>query len=285
MAGGFIVHNCGTPVVSTSWGVFPEVIINGLNGFRCQTLREWLDAIEACKTLDRRAIAQHARAHYSLEAVGPLYTHAFEMIANINKGGWYHNCPDGRADIANRNDLGAWLTTHKLTGTGAEIGVFQGANAKQILSTWPGYLLLVDPWKAQEADVPKDCLADYDFDSAFADTLEKLKDYRDRFEFMRMTSDEAANSVADGSLDFVYLDGKHYLPQIRRDIERWWLKVKPGGLFCGHDYCDRDEPGFLCEVKTEVDRFVAENNLQKQFSTTRETGVHTLSWLLLKPKP
>ena len=83
---------CGTPVIATSWGVFPEVLQQGVNGFCCQTLREWLDAVEICKTIDRGAVSQHARERYSFKAVGPMYTRAFKQLYNLRGAGWYTDC-------------------------------------------------------------------------------------------------------------------------------------------------------------------------------------------------
>ena len=79
----------GTPLLATSWGAFTETIEEGVSGFRCQTLREWLEAVEACKTLDRKTISDRARRLYSLEACGRQYTRAFNMLHGLGGEGWY----------------------------------------------------------------------------------------------------------------------------------------------------------------------------------------------------
>lgn len=83
---------CGTPLVAVDYGAFTETVIDGVTGFRCKTLREWLDAIEACKHLDRGTVAAHARATYSLQACSKLYDRAFRMIRDLNGPGWYTGC-------------------------------------------------------------------------------------------------------------------------------------------------------------------------------------------------
>lgn len=83
---------CGTPLVSVDFGAFTETVEDGVTGYRCKTLREWLDAIELCKTIDRRKVAETARAKYSLEACGEKYARAFRMISNLDRGGWYEGC-------------------------------------------------------------------------------------------------------------------------------------------------------------------------------------------------
>ncbi len=80
---------CGTPLVATDYGAFTETVQHGFNGFRCKTLADWLDALEQVTTLDRAAIANDARAKYSLEACGKLYDEAFQKIAQLYERGWY----------------------------------------------------------------------------------------------------------------------------------------------------------------------------------------------------
>jgi predicted O-methyltransferase YrrM len=43
------------------------------------------------------------------------------------------------------------------------------------------------------------------------------------------------HSFADGSLDMVYIDACHRYDDVLSDLERWWPKVKPGGILAGHD--------------------------------------------------
>ena len=63
-----------------------------------------------------------------------------------------------------------------------------------------------------------------------------MKTYPDRTTFLRMTSDEAATHIPDGSLDFVFIDGLHTYDQVKIDCQNFYPKVKSGGLFAGHDY-------------------------------------------------
>lgn len=50
------------------------------------------------------------------------------------------------------------------------------------------------------------------------------------------TSLRAARTFADGSLDFVYIDGNHTRESVLEDCRAWWPKIKPGGTLAGHDY-------------------------------------------------
>ena len=80
---------CGTPLIASDYGAFSETVIPGVTGFRCKTLRDWLEAIERADSLDRQAIATHARSTYSLEACGRQYDKAFQQMSELHDKGWY----------------------------------------------------------------------------------------------------------------------------------------------------------------------------------------------------
>jgi predicted O-methyltransferase YrrM len=67
-----------------------------------------------------------------------------------------------------------------------------------------------------------------------------------------MSSQQAAQLFADGSLDFVFIDAAHGFDDVRADLACWWPKIRPGGLLAGHDY-NADWPG----VVRAVDEFFA----------------------------
>jgi glycosyltransferase involved in cell wall biosynthesis len=79
---------CGTPVVSVDYGAMTETVQEGM-GFRCHTLSDWLEGIEAVGDLDRQYIASVARAKYSLEACGAKYDKIFRQISQLSDKGWY----------------------------------------------------------------------------------------------------------------------------------------------------------------------------------------------------
>ncbi len=84
---------CGTPVITTDWGAFPENIIHGEVGYRARTLGE---AVWAAKNLDKlkspRAIRKYAVDNFSLERVSQLYQAYFEQLYTLwDENGWYSN--------------------------------------------------------------------------------------------------------------------------------------------------------------------------------------------------
>ena len=81
---------CGTPVVATAYGVFTEKIQQGINGFTCQTLGDFIAAINIAPTLNRRKIANNARKIYSISHVRQQYIAYFRSLQDVKFGkGWY----------------------------------------------------------------------------------------------------------------------------------------------------------------------------------------------------
>jgi glycosyltransferase involved in cell wall biosynthesis len=79
----------GTPVITTDFGVFPESVINGLNGYRCRTLAEFMEAAKRVRYLDNLTIRKLAINKYSLEAVGKQYEDYFKRLSTLYDKGWY----------------------------------------------------------------------------------------------------------------------------------------------------------------------------------------------------
>jgi hypothetical protein len=80
---------CGTPVVSVNYGALTETVVQGVSGFRCHTLRDWMEGIEAAGYLDRDVIVERARSLYSLEACGQQYCRMFRAVEGLSGEGWY----------------------------------------------------------------------------------------------------------------------------------------------------------------------------------------------------
>ena len=81
---------CGTPVLTTDWGAFPETVINGKTGFRCRTAAEFAKALELVDGLDRLAIRKSAIERYSLEKIAPFFERYFLFVWNVHKNGGYY---------------------------------------------------------------------------------------------------------------------------------------------------------------------------------------------------
>jgi len=83
---------CGTPVITTDWGVFTETVENGTNGFRCRTLQEFIDAaniVQGWGDDERLNIQATAQMEYSVENVAIRYEEYFNKLLTLWGDGWY----------------------------------------------------------------------------------------------------------------------------------------------------------------------------------------------------
>lgn len=80
---------CGTPALTTDWGAFTETVVNGLSGYRCRTLKDFIEAAGKAKELDRKKIREYAEGRYSLEVVQLQYDAYFKKLLTLWEDGWY----------------------------------------------------------------------------------------------------------------------------------------------------------------------------------------------------
>lgn len=139
--------------------------------------------------------------------------------------------------LSTRNQIACFLNDKRLIGQAVEIGTHRAEFADLFLNKWRGKMLhCVDPWS-----VPRGYESQVKF---LNQSVSRRADYRKAQELLkdrparllRMTSEKAAPLFADGSLDFVYVDGDHSYEMVKKDLELWWPKLKQGGIMAGHDF-------------------------------------------------
>ncbi len=84
---------CGTPVISTDYGAFTESVEQGVSGYRCHTLGEFVQAIDLARYLDRQDIRARARRLYGLAAGQTAYAAYFRRLELLGKDGWASLAP------------------------------------------------------------------------------------------------------------------------------------------------------------------------------------------------
>lgn len=84
---------CGTPVVTTDWGAFPETVEHGKTGYRCRTMEQFTWALQEAPKLNNEYIAERAKRLYSLERVGRMYEEYFGMLLTLWDKGFYEQKP------------------------------------------------------------------------------------------------------------------------------------------------------------------------------------------------
>jgi hypothetical protein len=149
-----------------------------------------------------------------------------------------------------------------------EIGAYEGRSAcylaERIAETGkPVHFDVVDTFAGDPDVGERDLWPEFSVNLARAGVLERVNAHRS-------ASVAAAPQFADRSLDLVFVDARHTFEAVQQDLAAWWPKLRPGGLFAGHDY--QHWPG----VRAAVDAFVAERGLGHAFRTSRT------SWLIYK---
>ena len=138
---------------------------------------------------------------------------------------------------------------------GAEVGVFEGANAEKILKALPiEKLYLIDSYDEN----PEYQLGNPDLKAAKEFARARLAKYGDRVEWIYQSSKEALPWLT-GRLDFCYHDSDHRRPCVTEELPLGYNAVKSGGVWGGHDYKNTHEGE--CEVKSCVDEFFIDHKL------------------------
>jgi glycosyltransferase involved in cell wall biosynthesis len=78
---------CGTPAVTSDFGAFAETVVPDVTGIRCNTVRQYLRALDDVTRIERHQVRALARHRYRLEAVGQQYAHVFDEVADATRAG------------------------------------------------------------------------------------------------------------------------------------------------------------------------------------------------------
>lgn len=94
---------------------------------------------------------------------------------------------------------------------------------------------------------------------------------------IKAKSVEAAASVPDGSLDFVYIDAAHDFDNVMLDLITWSKKVRGGGIVAGHDYDRPHRKG----VVPAVNAYTKQHRISEWFLTDQKREA---SFIWMKPE-
>ncbi len=146
----------------------------------------------------------------------------------------------------------------------AELGVFVAMMSRRLLARKDLHLFMVDSWSAVHSE---EYHATNDFHAKLSTRKQEgfylqskniADQHPDQATILRYTTREAANHIADASLDLVFIDADHSYEGCRDDIKNWLPKVKPGGWLSGHDY-ENNTQDFKFGVTQAVDEYIAES--------------------------
>ncbi len=154
----------------------------------------------------------------------------------------------------------------------AEIGSFMGLSsvimmrACQYAGNSNANLVCVDTWRGSPGHhqtlevVQKDLLYQRFLDNLRKGGVERMVTP------VREASVKAAAQFADQTFDFIFIDGDHSFEGCYGDMVAWYPKLKPGGVFIGHD-CAPTEG-----VHQALLKFAAERQLR--YTITEPPGAH-----------
>lgn len=168
--------------------------------------------------------------------------------------------------------------------SGAEIGVATGETSAVLLKAFPELkLFMIDAWCEWSIRHPYYLSGDHRARMTLEEQLARMKQAFEHTKFagqraiiLRYPSDEIAEKFRPSSLDFVFIDGAHDYKSVLTDMQCWFSKVRPGGVFCGHDYGSKK----YVDVKRAVDDFAEAYKLRFRFG---DSGAESV-WYYWKPE-
>ncbi len=138
----------------------------------------------------------------------------------------------------------AFLDNLPKGGAWAEVGVAKGDHAAHILARCaPSVLHLIDPWLHQDRadyqtadhNLPKDQQDDR-YNAVLKRFAPEIRS--GQVVVHRAKSLDAVSTIAEGSLDAVYVDGMHTFDAVLADLEAWRTRLRPGGVLIGDDHAE-----------------------------------------------
>lgn len=153
------------------------------------------------------------------------------------------------------------LLEHYNVAVGVELGVDRGEYSETLNKTYNfKRFFSIDRW------------SDHHTTTHYFNTLKRLLKYN--VITLRCTFEEALNLFDDNFFDFIYIDGNAKQGQESgTTFKEWYPKLKPGGVFAGHDYHPRWQ-----KTVNAVDEFLLQAN--KKINLTLEDEFP--SWWIIK---
>jgi len=154
-----------------------------------------------------------------------------------------------------------------------ELGVACGMYSHAILEHTPvKKLYSIDRWAGDRQHTSEEMAA----------AARNLDEFGRRSIIIKAYFYDALELFPDNSIDFLYIDGYAHTGQEEGEtLSQWYNKVKPGGVFAGHDYHPR-WPETIHYVQNFFYMLAAVNDRDGEFKVTDETLPEFPSWYHIK---
>lgn len=163
-----------------------------------------------------------------------------------------------------------------------EIGVYKGESTLELLNNanikrYVG----IDPYE-QYQEYEHDDTNQYTTDQLYNTVKEKFKGFK-QLELIRKYSSDAVDMFKDNSIDFLFVDGNHSYKYVLEDLEKYYPKVKKGGIISGDDFFFREEINGIKMVYEAVVDFTQKNNIEyKTTGRCDNFGGYPITWWFVK---
>jgi hypothetical protein len=189
--------------------------------------------------------------------------------------------------ISTRYDIYRFVRRIGANARIVELGVFKGRNfAKMVSHARPVHAVGIDLWERTEVNR---WWSQEVFDLYYHQLLDAKPAMERRtgtkIDYVKGDCHAVVSQFRDGYFDFVYIDSDHRYEYVKRDIDDWWEKLRPGGVMAGHDYVERTSShgpdDWMWGVIAAVNEFACANNVPWLHVTTRDSYP---SWMFVKPE-
>lgn len=136
-----------------------------------------------------------------------------------------------------------WLMTLAAGKHVLEVGSFMGLSAF-CMATVAKRIMCVDTFKANSAGQQQ--MGTHTTLASFDAATERFSNIK---RFVGTSAEAAGHHAVQGQFDLIFLDAMHTYEDVLADINRWWPRVRTGGVMAFHDYGHDHFPG----VKQAVD--------------------------------
>ncbi len=95
--GGTVIESglSGTPVITSDWGAFSEIVLHGKTGFRCRNMEQFVWAAKNIDKINRQDCRNWCAENFSMLRVSKKYEEYFYSLFHLKFGkGFYHENPE-----------------------------------------------------------------------------------------------------------------------------------------------------------------------------------------------